>query len=384
MTNKGSLAHLSESQIDELIKRYYDWESVPKLLKEYQIDSSPSYLYTLFPPIIYNDKQCPHCEINMEGKRRSRNQSGPFIYCPECDHHEGDCHCSGCARLELFRNECKKTLIRERYDFKNYEPVSEQSLSLRDKILLGSFLRNGLDENYFFINPLEKQKGIFAPTFGYEVEILRSLISKQIIAPHPCSSSDAFKEGTEFPNIYYIDKVHYQVNIETDNLKELFDRLMNPTQAVLQDSSIEDLYQIWEEIALHECIEYLSFKLSKVKFPFTPGEKTITVFKDLLATFSVSQIYMIIHRCVANATSYYLEKKISKQQAANSVIGNCQRYGENALANNWRINGFRRDFDCPQSTLSHFYFSRVMMIGDLGFEKSPKSFLTECERMNNR
>jgi hypothetical protein len=88
---------------------------------------------------------------------------------------------------------------------------------------------------------------------------------------------------------------------------------------------------IWKEIALNECLEYFKYQMDKVKFDFNPGEKTSTVFKDLLEHFSVAQIYGIIYKAIANAIRYYQETNIARKQAANSVIGNCQRYGEKTI-----------------------------------------------------
>lgn len=95
------------------------------------------------------------------------------------------------------------------------------------------------------------------------------------------------------------------------------------------------------------------------------------LFEIILNDFSVSQIYGIIWCSVADASKLYLEKGISKKHAANSVIGACERYAERAKINGWDLTQYNRIKDIPQSTLSLFYFNRVLRIGDMGFRVPP-------------
>lgn len=44
------LNHLSDTEIETLMQRYYSGEAVTKLLKEYQLSVRTAELYKLFPP----------------------------------------------------------------------------------------------------------------------------------------------------------------------------------------------------------------------------------------------------------------------------------------------------------------------------------------------
>ena len=104
------------------------------------------------------------------------------------------------------------------------------------------------------------------------------------------------------------------------------------------------------------------------KEPQNSGCKT---FEILLDDFSVSQIYGIIWKAVADASMLYLEKGITKKHAANSVIGACERYAERAKMNGWALTEYSRIRDLPQSALSSFFFNRVLGIGDMVFKVPP-------------
>ena len=383
------LRHLTMLQIESLMNKYYNGVKVRDIIKEYNIDTTSSKLYTLFPPIICEDIICPVCNEPMYKERDSKssyswNKKKPF--CAICGHtDEIICKCNYCiAEREKVRklNEKRKVRIlqekREKikkvYDL-NIVPVNYSELNFREKVFLGALLRTSLSEDMEVILPLNDAERELAPTIGYIKEILSYLIGRGVVSVDSNSSIDAFLDSNEekdieFPNVYYITMVKYRINIVGDeDIKNILSKIINPKS--FSDADKEDALNIWKEIALEECIEYFEYQMKSVRFDFNIGEKTIAIFKDLLENFSVSQIYGIIYKSVANATKYYQESSVSKKQAANSVIGGCQRYAERAMINNWELAKYSRIKELPQSMISEFFFDRVIGVGSLGFNMPP-------------
>ena len=383
------LRHLTMLQIESLMNKYYNGVKVSDIIKEYNIDTTSYKLYTLFPPIICEDIICPVCNEPMYKERDSKssyswNKKKPF--CAICGHtDEIICKCNYCiAEREKVRklNEKRKVRIlqekREKikkvYDL-NIVPVNYSELNFREKVFLGALLRTSLSEDMEVILPLNDAERELAPTIGYIKEILSYLIGRGVVSVDSNSSIDAFLDSNEekdieFPNVYYITMVKYRINIVGDeDIKNILSKIINPKS--FSDADKEDALNIWKEIALEECIEYFEYQMKSVRFDFNIGEKTIAIFKDLLENFSVSQIYGIIYKSVANATKYYQESSVSKKQAANSVIGGCQRYAERAMINNWELAKYSRIKELPQSMISEFFFDRVIGVGSLGFNMPP-------------
>ena len=383
------LRHLTMLQIESLMNKYYNGVKVSDIIKEYNIDTTSYKLYTLFPPIICEDIICPVCNEPMYKQRDSKssyswNKKKPF--CAICGHtDEIICKCNYCiAEREKVRklNEKRKVRIlqekREKikkvYDL-NIVPVNYSELNFREKVFLGALLRTSLSEDMEVILPLNDAERELAPTIGYIKEILSYLIGRGVVSVDSNSSIDAFLDSNEekdieFPNVYYITMVKYRINIVGDeDIKNILSKIINPKS--FSDADKEDALNIWKEIALEECIEYFEYQMKSVRFDFNIGEKTIAIFKDLLENFSVSQIYGIIYKSVANATKYYQESSVSKKQAANSVIGGCQRYAERAMINNWELAKYSRIKELPQSMISEFFFDRVIGVGSLGFNMPP-------------
>ena len=383
------LRHLTMLQIESLMNKYYNGVKASDIIKEYNIDTTSSKLYTLFPPIICEDIICPVCNEPMYKERDSKssyswNKKKPF--CAICGHtDEIICKCNYCIaereKVRKLNEERKVRILQEKrekikkvYDL-NIVPVNYSELNFREKVFLGALLRTSLSEDMEVILPLNDAERELAPTIGYIKEILSYLIGRGVISVDSNSSIDAFLDSNEekdieFPNVYYITMVKYRINIVGDEeIKNILSKIINPKS--FSDADKEDALNIWKEIALEECIEYFEYQMKSVRFDFNIGEKTIAIFKDLLENFSVSQIYGIIYKSVAHATKYYQESSVSKKQAANSVIGGCQRYAERAMINNWELAKYSRIKELPQSMISEFFFDRVIGVGSLGFNMPP-------------
>lgn len=383
------LRHLTMLQIESLMNKYYNGIKASDIIKEYNIDTTSSKLYTLFPPIICEDIICPVCNEPMYKERDSKssyswNKKKPF--CAICGHtDEIICKCNYCIaereKVRKLNEERKVRILQEKrekikkvYDL-NIVPVNYSELNFREKVFLGALLRTSLSEDMEVILPLNDAERELAPTIGYIKEILSYLIGRGVVSVDSNSSIDAFLDSNEekdieFPNVYYITMVKYRINIVGDeDIKNILSKIINPKSFSGADK--EDALNIWKEIALEECIEYFEYQMKSVRFDFNIGEKTIAIFKDLLENFSVSQIYGIIYKSVANATKYYQESSVSKKQAANSVIGGCQRYAERAMINNWELAKYSRIKELPQSMISEFFFDRVIGVGSLGFNMPP-------------
>lgn len=383
------LRHLTMLQIESLMNKYYNGVKASDIIKEYNIDTTSSKLYTLFPPIICEDIICLVCNEPMYKERDSKssyswNKKKPF--CAICGHtDEIICKCNYCIaereKVRKLNEERKVRILQEKrekikkvYDL-NIVPVNYSELNFREKVFLGALLRTSLSEDMEVILPLNDAERELAPTIGYIKEILSYLIGRGVISVDSNSSIDAFLDSNEekdieFPNVYYITMVKYRINIVGDEeIKNILSKIINPKS--FSDADKEDALNIWKEIALEECIEYFEYQMKSVRFDFNIGEKTIAIFKDLLENFSVSQIYGIIYKSVANATKYYQESSVSKKQAANSVIGGCQRYAERAMINNWELAKYSRIKELPQSMISEFFFDRVIGVGSLGFNMPP-------------
>lgn len=372
------LEHLSSSEIDTLIQRYYKGESVKKLLSEYNISVRTSDLYKLFPPEVYEDYICDYCSDYLVLDRVSKSMSSidrykNELYCPVCSHRPFDpnCCCNTCIDKKKQLKHNRLIQIKECYS-KPRETVNFDTLPFTIKVYLGAICRALLCENLYEIMSYESQQLTtpLVPSNSFRKEIYDALLEYNVIKVSPRSPIEAFVLEDDFPNTFYTYKVIYELNLTyPSNKQDLYTEILNPTY--YSDEYAEEALNLWRHIAVTECVEYLLYQLNKVRFNFSAGDKTFKTFEILLDDFSVSQIYGIIWKAVADASKMCLEKNITRDHAANIVIGACQRYAERAKMNHWDLTGYQRIRDLPQSTLSMFYFNRVLQIGDMGFTMPP-------------
>lgn len=397
MNIHDKLKHLSLESIEELMDLYYSGAKTTKeLLELYDIKVSPSQLYTLFPHVEVKDNSCRHCGGKLYIKRPSKTSypnNNNIPYCIECGHEEGySCKCVQCMKereiqLKIREKEKRDLLESRRNLIKNTYKLSSENfevyedLEFLDKIFLGSLCRYGLNEDGSTIKELESIDGVLAP-HNMKLEIPKKLYHNNIILVHPDSDINSFANDERFPNVFYISKVIYYLNIKHESNKvDTINKILNPNLDL--EEHIESTYELWREIALGECLDYLLYQMNKVGFSFSIGEKTIVVMNNLLNDFSVSQIYSIIYNSISKATRYYQESNITKKQASNSVITRCESYGERALIEGWNITKYTRVKDLPQSSLSEFLFNKVFKIGDKCFHEKPSVDILE-EYINSK
>lgn len=372
-----TLAHLSSEKIQTLMQRYYDGETVSKLLKEYDISVHASELYKLFPPEIFYNYTCEYCGnylvTNRPSKmsiKKSRYESD--LYCPVCGHRPYimDCDCKNCTEKKNLLLKQKLEKIKLVYS-QEKEPIDFNDITFENKVFLGALCRSLLKENLYEIKSYFNSNVLLTPDDTLSKKVYLNLFKSNIISVSPTSPLEAFDETDDnFPNTFYIYKVNYYLNLKFPSDKhDLFMDILNPNY--YKTELADEAYLLWNEIAISECIQYLQYQLKNSGFYFNPGNKTYKNFEIILKDFSVSQIYGIIWKSVANISKLYLEKRMNKIHAANAIVSSCLRYAEQAKLNGWNLKFYNRIPDLPQSELSAFYFNKVLGIGDMGFKVPP-------------
>src|SRR5699024_9282057 len=141
-------------------------------------------------------------------------------YCFSCGHQPYTwCKCAICQakREEEARRqrEEKVRLIRETYDLDQLSPIALEKLTVRDRIYLAALIRMGMDENLEMTIPMNEWAEDLTPSGTNDLDVLRYLVRRQIISPHPNSSLNAFTDNddTPFPRVYYLNAVGYHVNV---------------------------------------------------------------------------------------------------------------------------------------------------------------------------
>ena len=79
------------------------------------------------------------------------------------------------------------------------------------------------------------------------------------------------------------------------------------------------------------------------------------MFDDLAERFSLAQIYHLVFVTVRNTHHYVTQQAIPRYQAKRMFGGGLGRRADKYEAEAW-LKEYRRDFNCPQSTLSAIFF----------------------------
>jgi len=390
---QDKLSHLTKKEIEELISRYYNGEKNSVLINEYKIDIKSSLLLKTFPPKIHLNKLCPYCDIPMFSYRVSKSSysSKEIIFCKECKHELDSLHCSckGCkeARLEQERllkerkerlEYLKREIILDTYKIEKEYPVDISELDIKMKLYLSALLRTSLSEDLKDINPVSSSSlklTPITPNSKYEIKIISFLKDNRLIIFSPNTDTDSvIIEDNEIVS-YIPEEATYRLNVYKDESAIEIESLLYFEDEEVEEIDSETLLEIWLEIGLYECLEYLYIRLKEFNLPSEYiGEKTISAIKEALNHFSISQVFYFVWNASKNADAFYKKGGGPKKYAVNLIAGRISRTMDRAIINNWDIKKYGRGYNYPQSIISEVFFNRVLKIGDEGFDSVAKEY----------
>lgn len=374
-----ALDKLSHDEIYNLMKNYYEGMKIKELLEKYRIDLNVTNIVPYFPGYL-TDIKCPYCQGYMTAVFVSRTNEEilKIKNCNVCSHKfDKNCRCETCREMEnrkkeklyILKNNMLKELIMGELE---KEVIEENDLNMRQRLYLASVLHCGLTEDIKKLKPIDEIIDIIAPSFNFTIDIFKYLYNTKVISIDEQSSLEAFTFNLddEIITSFSVDKVKYRLNVKPydDDYGHMIKRLLYPDEYLFNN---EFCYELWKEINLNESIQYFQHHMNKVKFNTEIGEKTRKTFERIVDYFSLSEIFYIIHKSIANGTKLYQSGEYSKTHAINIVKREISNYSERVIANNWSLTGYNRDYNLPESTLSKILFNNIMKIDYLGFRNPP-------------
>ncbi len=214
------LSHLTEAQVNELIKRYYNNEKIEDLLNEFNLDIHSSRLVKLFPTIVCSELFCIYCpstNLITNHKSRADNWSKPAPSCPLCRHQERDaCYCDNCQRSKRKKSELEESYKRsiiEEFCNKRIKPPLTEELTIKDLVYLYSAISHSASEDLKFVYPFGRKQASppLAPRFELSVDIVEHLYFKGLISISPLSKTDAFSIEKEQVKGFYFSRVLWEL-----------------------------------------------------------------------------------------------------------------------------------------------------------------------------
>lgn len=377
------LEKLSNENIYMLMSDYYDGMRLQEISDKYKLELKVTNIVPYFPRYL-TDVECPYCEGYMTAAFLSRTNKEilRIKHCNLCGHSlDRNCRCETCKEIE---DRQKRALMTKKNDiFRKMviaesakEMIKENDLDMRQRLYLATLLHCGLSEDAKIIMSLEEIIDVIAPSDDFKINMIKYLYNTNIIAISEQSPLDAFiyDLDNEIITSYYVEKVMYRINIKPndDNYGQMVKRLLYPDASLFND---EFCYDLWREINLAEAIQYFKYHMDKVRFTTEIGEKTRRNFERIVDHFSLSEIFYIISRSIANGTKLYQSGEYSKAHAINIVKTDIANYSERVLANKWNLTGYNRDYNLPECMLSKILFNNIMKIDYLGFRNPPTNEL---------
>jgi len=381
-----NLSHLSPEEFAELLKRYYDPEkewTVTRIMQHFRIGARPGELTSLLPPTVHEDLFCNYCEsthlISRALPRSAQTKGIPF--CPNCGHRRsGTCDCPHCRKRteenRLNAERQRRDIIRNCYEIGEFWGKSPPELTLRQLVFLKAVASHAVSETLSHVDPFRFTQNELAPTLRFRLDIVRELYRLGLIAPDPESklSAFSFQSAADGSPRYFLEKVDWLLlpGLSNAEKKSFLTEIDQEFDKFERDADASrGARALWHDIVKDEAFEYYCHKLNEIHYSVDAdnfGDKTHQVFDSLVINFSLSEIYHIIFVTIRNTNHYITQQCIPKYQGKNMFVGGLERNAQKYRAEGW-LKKYRRDFNCPQSTLNSVFFDFFLGFGGAYFDK---------------
>lgn len=390
------LTHLSQQELEEMLRCYYADEKVQSILTRFGIDCAPNVFHKILPPIVLHLQECPACGATMIQPRVARGQERwgkPAICCSQCHHEDtATCDCGFCQAARKAEKEAQVAadrtkmaeFIRTHFPVPS-EPIVASELSLKEAVLLLALVRScGFSDesdasSEVILEPLDDASIPFAPEPDFQFEVLTALMERNIVAPSKYSAPEAFYFEGGLPATFFYNGIRWTVFCDQDGglLQEIEDIALAGTWPEHWHDEVKDL---WADLAFSECKEFYLHCAEERGLPITDGKSLEAMLKNLLRDFSVAQSYRIIAAGAKAAVDFKARKKCTLGHAANYMIGASQRWADRARAEGWDVFAYRRNFDLPRSMISYILHDVFLKIGERGFTETPASIRPDSSK----
>jgi hypothetical protein len=369
------LAHLSDSQITDLITRYYAGARIADLLAEYAIDCHPPQLYKLFPPVIHSSTTCPNCGAVMMSKHVARSvgmADSKTLHCSQCRHETSfRCKCDYCRNRGKIKNGRFSHTPFSNQTFEAQGVTSQvlkpDHLTLEQAIALLALARcnDFVDSHGRRISVPDLTAVPVAPRGGYAKELIERLSKADFFGSVPESHYffDALKDE-ELKALQFSMRWNIQRYVRI----ELLQQIEQCARTMVWPSHwLDQLSDMKRTLAFAECQEFYDFCAKQRGLPPSAQRSTAMMLNNLLQDHSVAQCYRIIYAGAQAAADFLVRTSCAGQHAANYMIGACQRWVDRARSENWVVTPFRRNLELPRSMVNYVLYDDFLKCGDDGF-----------------
>jgi len=362
------LAHLTSEEVKTLVQAYHAKQKVSDLILRFRIDCPPSQLYRLLPQEV-SSELCPHCGAAMVQPRISQSthwdEYKNSLRCPRCQHRKTRlCTCSYCWKNQ---KEQKATLLTSRVSARaSLAPIKAVDLSLEQAVALLAVIRcYGPDKfkSVMTFRPLVISKVPLTPAGRYGEVLVARLVEADLLKIPDTSRLKTISFSKNNMAVTFSAPWSLPHTISSELIREIEHRV---SDCAWPSSWYEQLSELAFDLALAECREFYDYCTAKRMFPIADEKSINAMLSNLLEDFSTGQCFRIIQSGAQYAADFLVQESATPEQAAQYMLGACQRWADKARAEKWTVSPFRRNFNCPRSMMSYTLYDFILGTHDDG------------------
>jgi len=239
------------------------------------------------------------------------------------------------------------------------------SNDLTANLYFAAAVRVAADTSLTRLLPLGLLKEPLAPHENFSQRILIALQALGVIEPE-LSQSNAqdwlmAKDWIELG----LDTLAWRIRWaprDCRNRQEIAQELLRTIDP--SDDTLEGLLTIWEDLALAEVAQYVTFMLAKLGYNPQWVPLSIANLRQALKSFSACQVMHLVNISLRTVASTHQRGAVASNRLGEVLADSVGSFTRRALVERWTIHGVPRPLELPISTIATLFAHEVTRLDE--------------------
>lgn len=288
----------------------------------------------------------------------------------------------------------EKLLLKVSAEFSKFRKEKFSALPLMTQLWISTIIQKYEDIIPGHFPPLRNMPYNFSPTAELTIQIAQNLFYAGAVEVGPTNQRSEiislFRKINSIRPFSNAERALRESFITSDIAGGILDLnwklMIRPTKkdmtslrkVIKNPENHHELLQIWRLIIAHEALAFYKHNIEKVFKITGPSFDLALNFQYLTADFSLAQLYFLIYASTNFHARLVLEEKAKEEDIPELVIRNIFNYSSRLAAENTEIKPFKyRNYNCPQSQISKYFFEEILQLEDDPFFVKPDKKMIE-------
>ncbi len=243
-------------------------------------------------------------------------------------------------------------------------PVDVIKVPLDIAVFLSSLVNAAGSDRLDYLRAVDTLPTRLSPSATFDTRILMRLVLANVLVPHvlsQVSKQDIVAQESIARSVFWQPPIDCESFDAQRLVQAIDDRLYDGPWPKPWRGQVFDL---WHQIALEECLEYMRFDFMRRGWIFSPGRRTDRIISTALTRYSIGQVYRIIFASNEHTFMNLREAAgLSQPAITQQAVRMLEDVVQSCINDKLEVPTMERPTSCPETVLTRVVNYRVLKAG---------------------